>query len=68
MAKKMNSTEEEAKKWMEALNEGVYKSITDRESLTIKNFGKFYIRETSSGSIIFKFTPAKNMRNLVGYS
>lgn len=68
MAKKMDSTEEEAKKWIEAFNEGVYKSIENLESLTIRNFGKFYVRETSSGSIIFKFTPAKNMRNLVGYS
>ncbi|MFK5976441.1 MAG: HU family DNA-binding protein [Sulfurovum sp.] len=68
MAKKMNSTEEEAQKWIEAFNEGIYKSISDLESLTIRNFGKFYVRESSSGSIIFKFTPAKKMRSLVGYA
>jgi DNA-binding protein HU-beta len=68
MAKKMDSTEKEAQKWFEAFNEGVYQSIEDRESLTIRNFGKFYVRENSRGSVIFKFTPAKKMRNLVGYA
>ena len=68
MAKKMNSTEVEAQKWFEAFNEGVYQSIEDRESLTIRNSGKFYVRENFRGSVIFKFTPAKKMRNLVGYA
>ena len=43
MAKKMDSTEE-AKKWIEALNAGVYESIQNLESLTIRNFGNFYVR------------------------
>jgi nucleoid DNA-binding protein len=46
MAEKMNSTEAEAKKWVEAINDDVYKSIEKKESLTIRNFGKFYVRES----------------------
>ena len=67
MAEKMNSTESEAKKWVEAFNDGVHKSIENRESLMIRNFGKFYIRETSRGSIIFKFLPSRRMKDLLGY-
>ena len=43
MAEKMNSTEAEAKKWVEAFNDGVHQSIENRESLMIRNFGKFYV-------------------------
>ena len=68
MAKKMNSTEAEAKKWIEAYSEGVFQTIEDKESLTIRNFGRFYVRESSRGSIIFKFLPAKKMKNLLGYA
>jgi DNA-binding protein HU-beta len=68
MAKKMNSTETEAKKWVEALNDGVHKSIEEKESLTIRNFGKFYVRETSRGSIVFKFLPSRRMKDLLGYA
>ncbi len=68
MAKKMNSTETEAKKWIEAFNDGVHQSIENKESLTIRNFGKFYVRETSRGSTIFKFLPSRRMKNLLGYA
>jgi len=68
MAEQMNSTEAEAKKWVEAFNDGVHKSIENRESLMIRNFGKFYVRETSRGSIIFKFLPSRRMKDLLGYA
>ena len=67
MAEKMNSTEIEAKKWLEAFNDGVHKSIENKESLTIRNFGKFYVRESSRGSIVFKFLPSRRMKDLLGY-
>jgi len=67
MAEQMNSTEVEAKKWVEAFNNGIHKTIENRESLTIRNFGKFYIRESSRGSIIFKFLPSRRMKDLLGY-
>ena len=67
-AEKMNSTEDEAKKWLEAFNDGVHKSIENKESLTIRNFGKFYVRETSRGSVIFKFLPSRRMKDLLGYA
>ena len=68
MAKEMNSTEAEAKKWIEAFSNGVHKSIENRESLTIRNFGKFYVRKTSKGSIIFKFLASRRMKDLLGYA
>ena len=67
MAEQMNSTEAEAKKWVEAFNNGIHKTIENRESLTIRNFGKFYIRESSWGSIVFKFLPSRRMKDLLGY-
>jgi DNA-binding protein HU-beta len=68
MAKKMNTTEEEAKKWIEAFSDGVHQSIEDRESLTIRNFGKFYVRVSSRGSIVFKFLPSRRMKDSLGYA
>lgn len=68
MAEKMNATEKEAKAWIEVFSDGVHQSIENKESLTIRNFGKFYVRETSSGSTVFKFSPSRRMKDLLGYA
>ena len=49
----MNSTETEAKKWVEASNNGIHETIEYRES--------------SMGSIVFKFLPSRRMKDLLGY-
>ena len=68
MAKKMNSDEKEAQRWVEIFIDGICEGIEQRESLTIRNFGKFYLRETSNGSIVFKFLLSKKLKSLVGYA
>jgi len=63
----MNSTEE-AKKWIEVFSDGVHQSIENKESLTIRNFGNFYVRKSSRGSILVKFLPFRRMKELLGHA
>jgi len=35
--------------------------------LSIRNFEKFYVRESSMGSIVFKFLPSRRMKDFLGY-
>lgn len=48
------------------LNE-IYQSLKNREIVTIRNFGKFYIRDRSSGTV-FKFDPAQKLRAIFGWA
>ncbi len=47
--------------------EEIYQSLKRRENIVIRNFGKFYIRDSSSGTI-FKFDPSQKLRALFGWS
>lgn len=52
---------------IDATLEEIYQSLKRHENVIIRNFGKFYIRERSSG-IVFKFDPSQKLRALFGWS
>ena len=45
----------------------IYESLKRQENVVIRNFGKFYIRESRTG-IIFKFDPSQKLRALFGWA
>ena len=45
----------------------VYESLKHSESVQIRNFGTFYIRQQGN-SCLFKFNPAQRLRKLFGWS
>lgn len=67
LAKQMNIDYHTAGKWVDALFESIYESLKRRETVTIKNFGTFYIDVRSSGTVI-KFSPSQRMRKMLGWS
>jgi DNA-binding protein HU-beta len=51
----------------DATLEEIYNSLKRCESVTLKNFGTFYIRE-GRGQQVFKFNPSQRLRKLFGWS
>ena len=47
--------------------EEIYDSLKHRESVQIRNFGTFYIRQEHN-SCVFKFNPSQRLRKLLGWS
>jgi DNA-binding protein HU-beta len=45
----------------------IYNSLKRCESVTIKNFGTFYIRD-GHGQQVFKFNPSQRLRKLFGWA
>jgi DNA-binding protein HU-beta len=67
LAKRMNSDEVTARVWMDAVFEEIYEQFQDRHGVSIRNFGRFFLR--SGGSTwVFKFTPAQRLKALFGWS
>ena len=65
-----NETQKDAKEVeviLDATLDQIYESLKNRENVMIRNFGKFYIRDSSSGTI-FKFDPSQRLRALFGWS
>lgn len=46
----------------------IVKSLKNTESVTIKNFGRFYIRPGDSQMKVFKFSPSQRLRKIFGWS
>jgi DNA-binding protein HU-beta len=51
----------------DAILDEIYNSLKHCESVTLKNFGTFYIRE-GHGQQVFKFNPSQKLRKLFGWS
>lgn len=45
----------------------IYNSLKEGESVSLINFGAFYIKPKSSGTV-FKFNPSQKLRKLFGWS
>lgn len=45
----------------------ICQSLNNRETVMIRNFGKFYIRDRSSGTV-FKFDPSQKLRAIFGWA
>ena len=48
--------------------EQMVQSFKNCESVTIKNFGRFYIRPGHGNSTVFKFSPSQRLRKIFGWS
>jgi DNA-binding protein HU-beta len=51
----------------DALLEEIYEALKREESVSLRNFGTFYIDVRWSGTV-FKFNPAQRLRALFGWS
>ncbi|NJP09274.1 MAG: HU family DNA-binding protein [Leptolyngbyaceae cyanobacterium RU_5_1] len=52
---------------IDATTEEIYQSLKQRESVTLRDFGTFYIQEKRD-SCVFKFNPSQRLRKLFGWS
>jgi len=52
---------------VDATLEEIYQSLKQGESVNIRNFGTFYIKNHRN-SVAFKFNPAQKLRKLFGWS
>jgi len=48
--------------------EKIVSSLKSGESVTIRNFGKFFIRDGKGKTKVFKFNPSQRLRKLFGWS
>lgn len=58
---------DEVEEIIEATFEEIYESLKRGESVTLTNFGTFYIRPEPS-SWVFKFNASQRLRKLLGWS
>ncbi len=60
---------EVVEKVFNATNEQIVQSLKNCESVTIRNFGRFYIRAgRHSSSMVFKFSPSQRLRKILGWA
>jgi len=52
---------------LDATLEEIYEALKRGESVSLRNFGTFYIDERRSGTV-FKFSPSQRLRALFGWS
>jgi DNA-binding protein HU-beta len=52
---------------VDAFLEEVYQALKRGESVTLRDFGSFYVRP-EQGSWIFRFNPSQRLRKLFGWS
>jgi nucleoid DNA-binding protein len=64
MAARMNSDPDTAAAWIDAFVETLYESFQVGESVTIRGFANFYVREERS-SMVFKFNPSQRLRGIL---
>lgn len=66
LARRMATDEKVAIAWLDAVTEEVYEALRSGESVTLPNFGNFYVRAERSGSV-FRFNPSQRLRALFGW-
>jgi DNA-binding protein HU-beta len=52
---------------VDAFLEEIYQALKRGESVTLRDFGSFYVRP-EQGSWIFRFNPSQRLRKLFGWS
>ena len=67
LAFKMETTEKDAETWLNATVDVFYEAFQARQSVTIENFGNFYIKEKDS-ICVFKFNPSQKLKYYLGWS
>ena len=67
IAKRLSKDPGEIEPVTDALLEEIYEALKREESVSLRNFGTFYIDVRRSGTV-FKFNPAQRLRALFGWS
>ncbi len=67
LARRMNSDEEIAAQWIDAMIDTLYEAFKAGESVTLEGFGGFYVRPERE-SWVFRFNPGQKLRALFGWS
>lgn len=67
ISQKVDSKPKEVESIVDATLEEIYQSLKAGESVNIRNFGTFYIKDHRD-SVAFKFNPAQKLRKLFGWS
>lgn len=67
LAARMQTDTTTASVWIDGFVETLYESFKAGESVTLRGFGSFYVREERS-SWVFRFNPGQRLRALFGWS
>jgi DNA-binding protein HU-beta len=67
LGERMGTDATTANAWIDGLVETLYESFAAGESVTIRGFGNFYVREARD-SWVFRFNPSQRLRALLGWS
>lgn len=69
LAQRLGKSEAEVSLIADAWVEEIVASLKREESVSIRNFGTFYIRASrGGGTSVFKFNPSQRLRSLFGWS
>ncbi len=67
VSQRVDSKAKVVEKVIDATLEEIYQSLKQRESVNLRNFGTFYVKEHRD-SCAFKFNPSQKLRKLFGWS
>ena len=67
VAKRLSKDPSEIEPIADAVLEEIYEALKREESVSLRNFGTFYIDVRRSGTV-FKFNPAQRLKALFGWS
>jgi DNA-binding protein HU-beta len=67
IARRLSKDPGEIEPVADVLLEEIYEALKREESVSLRNFGTFYIDVRRSGTV-FKFNPAQRLRALFGWS
>ena len=65
--KRTGNSVKTVEKIVDATLEEIYEALKQRERVSLKNFGTFYVRPERE-SWVFKFNPSQRLRKLFGWS
>ncbi|MEL6719709.1 MAG: HU family DNA-binding protein [Bacteroidota bacterium] len=66
-AERMNCGEANAEKYLDGFVDTIYALMKQKSSITIQNFGKFYVSQRRE-STAFRFNPSQKMKVILGWS
>ncbi len=67
IAEKLSEDSEVIEKIVDATLEEIYESLKQEKSVSLHNFGTFYIKRKWEGCV-FKFNPSQRLRKFFGWS
>jgi len=67
LSKRTAKKPDEVEAMVDAIVAKIYDALKQRESVSIQNFGTFYVQDRGT-SCVFKFNPSQRLRKLLGWS